>query len=255
MARALANLQTFQQSISPGISFKGLALFTPGGDCAYCWDQQKGLYWHLDLCTLLQDHLGLPEPPYFLLPCFTATVDRWFAVDQQRLVTVAGIYPRVQRFQPLLNVLFGLGDWQWQVNDGPLEECSSLVINSYRERFPQLWQHHGLIIRLQLAPSLAQPADRLDPLARSSPYHFKLFVNGADTTATEQMLRLLHRSLKEYLPAPYSLELVDVLKQPGAAEVDHITATPTLIQLAPSPGRRIVGSLTNQAELIAQLLG
>jgi hypothetical protein len=28
-----------------------------------------------------------------------------------------------------------------------------------------------------------------------------------------------------------------------------------LIQLAPGPGRRIVGTLANQAELIAQLLG
>lgn len=254
MAMASANPEAFQP-ICPGISFKGLALFTPGGDCAYCWDQRKGLHWHLDLCASLQDHMGLSEPPYFLLPCFTATVDRWFAVDQQRLVTVTEIYPRVQRFQPLLNVLFGLGDWQWQVNDGPLEECSSLVINSYRDHFPQLWEHHGLMIRLQLAPTPTQLADRLDPLVKPSPYHFKLFVNGADTTATEQMLRLLHRSLKEYLPTTYRLELVDVLKQPGAAEADHITATPTLIRLAPSPGRRIVGSLANQAELLAQLLG
>lgn len=254
MARASVDLQALQ-SMSPGASFKGLALFTPGGDCAYCWDQQKGSHWHLDLCTLLQDHLGLPEPPYFLLPCFTATVDRWFAADQQHLVTVAEIYPRVQRFQPLLNVLFDLGDWPWQVHDQPLEECSPLVINGYRDQFPQLWQHHGLVIPLQLALRSAPFPDPLDPIAKPSPYYFKLFVNGADSTATDQMLRLLHRSFKEYLPAPYSLELVDVLKHPGAAEADHITATPTLIQLTPSPPRRIVGSLTNQAELIAQLLG
>ena len=254
MARALPDRQAFQ-AISPGTSFKGLALFTPGGDCAYCWDQEKGLHWHLDLCTLLQDHLGLSDPPYFLLPCFTATVDRWFDADRQRLVTVAEVYPRVQHFQPLLNLLFELGDWQWQVNDGHLEECSPLVINGYRDAFPQLWQQHGLVIPLPPTPRPVPIADSLDPLARASPYRFKLFVNGADTVATEQMLRLLHRSLKEFLPVPYSLELVDVLKHPGAAEADHITATPTLLQLAPGPGRRIVGTLANQADLIAQLLG
>jgi len=254
MVRASADLKALQP-ISPSTSFKGLALFTPGGDCAYCWDQQKRSHWHLDLCTLLQKHLDLSDPPYFLLPCFTATVDRWFAADQQRLITVAEIYPRVQRFQPLLNILFGLGDWSWQVHDQPLEECSSLVINGYRDQFPQLWQHHSLVIPLPISSSPAQPADHLAPLARSSSYHFKLFVNGADTAATEQMLRLLHRSFKEYLPAPYRLELVDVMKHPGTAEADHITATPTLIQLAPFPGRRIVGNLTDQAELVAQLLG
>ncbi|MEB3251279.1 MAG: circadian clock KaiB family protein [Cyanobacteriota bacterium] len=254
MARISVDLQALQP-ISPGASFKGLALFTPGGDCAYCWDQQKRSHWHLDLCTLLQDHLSLSEPPYFLLPCFTATVDRWFATDQQRLVTVAEIYPRVQRFQPLLNILFGLGDWQWQVHDQPLEQCSPLVINGYRDAFPQLWQPHGLVIPLPVVSTPVQVADPLAPLTKPSSYDFRLFVNGADTAATEQMLRLLHRSLKEYLSVPYSLELVDVQKHPGVAETDHITATPTLIQLAPFPGRRIVGNLTNQAELIAQLLG
>ena len=85
--------------------FKGIALFTPGGDCVYCMDQQKQVHWHIDLCTGLQKQLGLIEPPYFLLPCFTATIDQWFDADQQQLVTIAEAYPRAMPFQSFVECL------------------------------------------------------------------------------------------------------------------------------------------------------
>jgi circadian clock protein KaiB len=224
----------------PDPSFKGLALFTPGGDCVYCRDHRKGAHWHLDLCAALQQHLGLSAPPYFLLPCFTATVDRWVANPSQTLVTVAEAYPRVLQFQALLNSLFDLGDLQWQPNYGNLEECCLGVIESYRSDFPQLWQCHDLIIPLQtdIEPKQTQhsnPGERKNILPPSQIYQFKLFVNGSDTLVTEQMLKLLHRSLEAALSNPYSLELVDVLKHPEMAEAEHISATPTLIQVLPHP--------------------
>ncbi|NJL47349.1 MAG: circadian clock protein KaiB, partial [Leptolyngbyaceae cyanobacterium SM2_5_2] len=76
------------------VSFKGLALFTPGGDCVYAIDQHKRERWHLDLCAALQNALCLPELPNFLLPCYTATVDRWVDATSQELITVAEAYPR-----------------------------------------------------------------------------------------------------------------------------------------------------------------
>ncbi|MDJ0558735.1 MAG: circadian clock protein KaiB, partial [Microcystis sp. M53599_WE4] len=30
--------------------FKGIALFTPGGDLIYCIDPDKQTHWHLNLC-------------------------------------------------------------------------------------------------------------------------------------------------------------------------------------------------------------
>jgi circadian clock protein KaiB len=104
--------------------FKGIALFTPGGDCVYCMDTQKQAHWHIDLCTVLQKQLSLVEPPYFLLPCFTATIDRWFDPHDQRMVTVAEAYPRVMPLQALLNVLFEQPNLQWQPNYTIHTACS-----------------------------------------------------------------------------------------------------------------------------------
>lgn len=237
-------------------SFKGLALFTPGGDCVYCLDSGKRDHWHLDLCAALQSQLGLAEPPYFLLPGFTATVDRWVDADSQQVKTVAEAYPRALRFQGLLNSLFGTEGLEWQPNYTHHEECSVWVIESYRTAFPQLWDCHELILRVDAAwtQGAAPKAGAASPPAPLSNYHFKLFVSGAETNATEAMLRVLCNTLEQSLPRAYSLELIDVLTDPEQAEADHITATPTLVQVSPLPTRRIVGCLPS-AQQIRDLLG
>ncbi|MEY3299240.1 MAG: hypothetical protein RLZZ597_2500 [Cyanobacteriota bacterium] len=270
-------------------SFKGLALFTPGGDCVYCIDQRKQNHWHLDLCAALQTSLGLAEPPYFLLPCFTATVDRWVDPRSQSIVTVAEAYPRALRYQTLLNVLFDTDTLEWQPNYGHPEDCSVWVIESYRTTFPQLWERHNLIMRVEAtwvsplggiggSPSTSDDGSRGRP-GRGEPrrgtlnpefvtddllaevidsdeatHLFKLFVRGADTIATEQMLRVLRNTLEAALPCPYTLHLIDVLTHPDEAEANNITATPTLIQVSPPPGRRIVGHWPSPQQL-RDLLG
>lgn len=273
-------------------SFKGLALFTPGGDCVYCIDQRKRSHWHLDLCAALQSALGLAEPPYFLLPCFTATVDRWVDPNSQALVTVAEAYPRALRFQTFLNVLFDIDDLIWQPNYSHHEDCSVWVIESYRTTFPQLWECHDLIMRVEAtwvsplgaslparfagypdAPSpnalqgsnpqaFNSPRDDLQTTYRlqatdpdGEPTHlFKLFVSGADTIATEKMLRVLRNTLETTLTHPYTLHLIDVITHPDEAEANNITATPTLIQVSPPPVRRIVGHWPSPQQL-RDLLG
>lgn len=244
------------------VNFKGLALFTPGGDCVYCVDQQKREHWHLDLCAALQKALCLTEPPYFLLPCYTATLDRWVDATSQKVITVAEAYPRALRFQPLLNALFGTLNLQWQPNYAHSENCSIWIIESYRRLFPQLWECHDLIMPVMTSNTSDELRLKASDLefeyakseARLLPYLFKLFVSGADTLATEQMLRVLHNTFELALPGAYTLQLIDVLKHPDAAEAEHITATPTLIQVSPPPTRRIVGRLPNQDQ-IKELLG
>ncbi len=242
-------------------SFKGIALFTPGGDCVYCLDEQKRAHWHLDLCAALQTHLGLPEPPYFLLPCFTATVDRWVDATTQSPVTVAEAYPRALRFQPLLNALFDLGSLQWQPNYTNAEECSVALIESYQSTFPQLWECHELVMRVEQAaavpkpptPVLEPPPVPVDSLPQ--PHCFKLFVSGSDTAITEKMLRFLYSTLESTLPGAYTLQVIDVTTHPDEAEAANITATPTLIQVSPEPARRVVGSILSEAQMMQLLAG
>lgn len=235
-------------------SFKGIALFTPGGDCVYCIDEQKRAHWHLDLCATLQSHLELAEPPYFLLPCFTATVDRWVKANAPIPTTVAEAYPRALRFQPLLNALFSLDNLQWQPNYSSAEECSAALIESYRPTFPQLWECHDLIIRVEptTASEPLAPAESFLNLP-SQPYRFQLFVSGVDTAATEHMLRLLHTTLESSLSSAYTLQVLDVGQHPDEAEAARISATPTLIQVSPEPVRRVVGNVLDPEHMMRLL--
>ena len=128
--------------------FKGIALFTPGGDLIYGIDSSKQAHWHIHLCLGLQQILGLSESPHFLVPGYTATVDRWLEARTQQIRTSAEIYPAVQRYQPLLRVLFETEEVVWHTVPWQEEYCSPLILETYRHQFPQLWEDHNLIIRL-----------------------------------------------------------------------------------------------------------
>lgn len=127
--------------------FKGIALFTPGGDLIYSIDPSKQGHWHLQLCASLQEILGLVEPPHFLVPAYTATIDRWIDPKTRQLRTSAEIYWPVHKYQSLLNCVFDTENLIWQVAPWQEESCDPIVLKTYRDQFPQLWEDHDLIVR------------------------------------------------------------------------------------------------------------
>ena len=129
--------------------FKGIAVFTPGGDLIYGIDPSKQSHWHIHLCAGLQEIFGLPEPPHFLVPGYTATIDRWLDPRTKQLRTLAEIYRPVQHHQALLNAVFGTGNLVWQVAPWQEESCDPIVLETYRYQFPQLWENHDLIVRFE----------------------------------------------------------------------------------------------------------
>ena len=56
------------------------------------------------------------------------------------------------------------------------------------------------------------------------------------------------------LHGEYTLEVIDVLEQPAAAEAANIMATPTLLKKAPLPAWRIIGDLSVR-EVVMRGLG
>jgi circadian clock protein KaiB len=239
--------------------FKGIALLTPGGDLVYCIDPQKQNRWHLQLCIFLQELLGLPEPPHFLVPCFTATVDRWQDPRTQVVHTFAEAYPPVLRHRSLLNLIFGCTDSDWQRTQQP-ELCDPIVLGAYQQQFPQLWECHELVARLESTQSFSalgiESSSRAiwsaDQNLEIQGYVLRLFVAGSNSS-TERILKNLHQLLEENLHQPYTLKVIDVYKHPEQAEADQITATPTLVRVLPQPVRRIVGELHNPATLLQVL--
>lgn len=226
--------------------FKGIALFTPAGDLIYGLDPSKHGRWHLHLCTGLQEILGLPEPPHFLVPGYTATIDRWLAPQTQQLRQSAEIYPLVQCHRDLLSAVFGVDKEVWQLVPWQEQFCDPTVIETYRDRFPQLWQEQDLVVRLPYPEEQARDSQQSrqrpihQPSLANPSYILRLFVSGHNQ-ATEQTLKTLHQLLEKELAEPYTLKVVDISKHPEQAEINQISATPTLMRVLPEPVRRIVG--------------
>lgn len=137
--------------------FKGIALFTPGGDLIYGIDPSKQGHWHLHLCAGLQEILKLPEPPHFLVPGYTATIDRWLDPRTGQLRQSAEIYPPVQRYQALLNAVFGTSNLVWKVTPWQENFCNPIILETHRHQFPQLWEDHDLIVRFERTERLSYP--------------------------------------------------------------------------------------------------
>ena len=89
-------------------------------------------------------------------------------------------------------------------------------------------------------------------MSRYAIFKFRLYVadhaqNGAQAIANLTALCRAH------LPDQYQIEIVDVLKEPKRALADNIFMTPTLLKLAPSPVRRIIGTLSQTHTVLLAL--
>ena len=236
-----------RQSSLPNV-FKGIALFTPGGDLIYGIDSSKQAQWHVHLCYQLREIFNLAESPHFLVPGYTATVERWLDPRTQQLKTIAEVYPAVRRYIPLLEALFELSaTTDWHLAPWREEHCNRAVIETYRPHFPQLWANHNSIVRCDPQhQARAEPENYLSESGAASQqttgYVLQLFIS-SNNASVEQTLSNIHQLLEERLTNSYTLKVIDVAKHPEQAQIHHITATPTLIKVSPKPTRRIVGPL------------
>ncbi|MGB3493123.1 MAG: circadian clock KaiB family protein [Elainellaceae cyanobacterium] len=247
-----------KQNLSSSVAlFRGIALFTPGGDLVYCIDPTKRDRWHLQLCAIIQEVLGLAEPPHFLVPCYTATVDRWVDATTQKVCLAAEASPFVMQHQALLNAVFGLEHIRWRPHKTLPDVCAPMVVHQFRPQFPQLWKHHDLIIQADRSRLTASAHVNIEPsmgsflkkTAEPQGYVLRLFISGKGS-ATEMLLKRLHTILERSLREPYTLKVVDISKNPEQAEADQISATPTLVKAWPLPVKRIIGDLYDAEALL-----
>ena len=87
---------------------------------------------------------------------------------------------------------------------------------------------------------------------RLNTYILKLFVTGA-SPRTESAIANLQRICEEELRGQYTLEVIDVLEHPEAAENERILATPTLVKQLPPPLRRVIGDLSDKDKVLLGL--
>jgi circadian clock protein KaiB len=90
-------------------------------------------------------------------------------------------------------------------------------------------------------------------MSRRLKFKFRLYVAG-DALNSAQAVANLTAICHTHLPDRYDIEVVDVFREPKRALADGILMTPTLVKLAPSPVRRIIGTLS-QTQPVLQALG
>jgi circadian clock protein KaiB len=90
-------------------------------------------------------------------------------------------------------------------------------------------------------------------VSRRVVHRFRLYV-ADDAPNSARAVANLTALCRDFLPGRHDIEIVDVFLHPERALEDAIFMTPTLVRLAPLPGRRIVGSLS-QTQSVLQALG
>ena len=91
-----------------------------------------------------------------------------------------------------------------------------------------------------------------DAALLSARYHLRLYITG-ETTHSNLALVNAKRICEEELKHQYTLEVINIFKNPQLAAADQIIATPTLIKKLPAPIQRIIGDLSNKEKVLMGL--
>ena len=91
-------------------------------------------------------------------------------------------------------------------------------------------------------------------MKKESPAKFelRLYVAG-QTPKSLTALANLKRICETHLAGQYSIEVIDLTKNPALAAGDQILAVPTLVRRLPEPIRKIIGDLSNEERVLVGL--
>lgn len=83
-------------------------------------------------------------------------------------------------------------------------------------------------------------------------FELRLYVAG-QTPKSLTALANLQRICETHLAGQYSIEVIDLTKNPALAAGDQILAVPTLVRRLPEPIRKIIGDLSNEDRVLVGL--
>ncbi len=63
----------------------------------------------------------------------------------------------------------------------------------------------------------------------------------------------LTKLCEEHMKGRYTIEVIDLVKNPHLAKGDQIVAIPTLVRKLPQPMRKIIGDLSNTVRVLVGL--
>ncbi|HEX3178996.1 MAG TPA: circadian clock KaiB family protein [Methylomirabilota bacterium] len=83
-------------------------------------------------------------------------------------------------------------------------------------------------------------------------WNLRLYVAG-QTPKSARAISNLRKICDEHLAGRYSIEVIDLLKDPHLARGDQILAIPTLVRRLPEPIKKIIGDLSNSERVLIGL--
>ncbi len=83
-------------------------------------------------------------------------------------------------------------------------------------------------------------------------WELRLYVAG-QTPKSLTAFANLKKLCEEHIPGKYTIEIIDLLKNPKLAKGDQILAIPTLVRKLPEPMRKIIGDLSNTERVLIGL--
>ena len=88
--------------------------------------------------------------------------------------------------------------------------------------------------------------------AQDGKWNLKLYVAGQSPKSLRAFANL-KKICDEHLPGKYTIEVIDLLKNPQLAAGDQIIAIPTLVRRLPVPIKAIIGDLSNEERTLVGL--
>ena len=93
-------------------------------------------------------------------------------------------------------------------------------------------------------------ARKAEPLTKS--WMMRLYVAGQSARSLAA-IENLRRICDTHMPDRYTIEVIDLMRNPELAKDDQIVAIPTLVRKLPVPMRRIIGDLSQTEKVLMSL--
>ena len=98
----------------------------------------------------------------------------------------------------------------------------------------------------------ASPGKRTGVKNDPEVWNLRLYVAG-QTPKSARAISNLRKICEEHLSGRYSIEVIDLLKDPQLARGDQILAIPTLVRRLPEPIKKIIGDLSDSERVLIGL--
>lgn len=83
-------------------------------------------------------------------------------------------------------------------------------------------------------------------------WDLRIYVAG-ETPKMQQAVKNLEKICDEHLKGRFTIEIIDLMKNPQLAAGEQILAIPTVIRKLPEPVKRLIGDLSIQEKVIVGL--